>query len=350
MSRASGVIVLGMHRSGTSVATQMLTRLGLTGPAPSDEIPADDDNPRGYFESRTLTLLGDEVLLALGATWDAPPTVEEVSESLPILDRLMPRAQRAIEKLARAEPWVWKDPRTCVLLPFWSRLLGGGEPAVMVYRSARDVATSLLKRNGLPLAYGLALWERYTLSALQVARGRAIHIATYESLLADPQSWLAEIREFVVRHVHPSGDARPDAQGGDLIAPRSNWDCADLDPRTEQQRLLESYLGGVTGSHEVFATRDVPRESPTTDTLIKLRRTALSEENRSAMLWETRNALSAEVETKARIIADLQVQLEASGEQLAALRPYEEQAQILAARVAHLERRSLVHRVRGFLS
>ena len=68
------VLVVGMHRSGTSAVTGAVGRLGLAVPAAPDLVTGRPDNPV-HFESRALTDVDDAVLRAAGGTWSAPPVL-----------------------------------------------------------------------------------------------------------------------------------------------------------------------------------------------------------------------------------------------------------------------------------
>jgi hypothetical protein len=62
------ILVLGMHRSGTSALTGTLAKLGAS--LPKDLMPANESNPRGYWESLGLVKLHDELLASAGSSWD----------------------------------------------------------------------------------------------------------------------------------------------------------------------------------------------------------------------------------------------------------------------------------------
>ena len=57
-STRTAVLVLGMHRSGTSSLAGTLVKLG--GTAPLNLVPADPDNTRGFWKSWVLMALNDE--------------------------------------------------------------------------------------------------------------------------------------------------------------------------------------------------------------------------------------------------------------------------------------------------
>ena len=81
MSRV--VVVAGAGRSGTSTVAGALTKLGLHLPQP--EVPADDTNPRGFFESQWVVDF-HKGLLNRGPvvrTLDARPEAQGLTERLP---------------------------------------------------------------------------------------------------------------------------------------------------------------------------------------------------------------------------------------------------------------------------
>jgi hypothetical protein len=75
---AVGVVVLGMHRSGTSAVAGMLVEAGFDGGRAPDLAAGDEGNPRGFFERWSLLARHDALLRQLGASWDVPPTSEQV--------------------------------------------------------------------------------------------------------------------------------------------------------------------------------------------------------------------------------------------------------------------------------
>ena len=61
------VLVLGMHRSGTSAVAGAVHLLGAE--PPKHLIPAAADNPSGFFEATTVLGVNDWILKAGGSTW-----------------------------------------------------------------------------------------------------------------------------------------------------------------------------------------------------------------------------------------------------------------------------------------
>ena len=143
-SPKSCVLVLGMHRSGTSALTRALHSSGLC--VTTDNLPANEANPHGYFESRSLMDVNDRILAELGGEWSAPPDLEEGFEQAPQLIQLSGLARATLQRVLPAGA-VWKDPRNCLLMPIWRQMIDERSPALLIWREPSEVARSLGKRN-----------------------------------------------------------------------------------------------------------------------------------------------------------------------------------------------------------
>src|SRR6516225_10357393 len=65
---STAVIVLGMHRSGTSALAGALHHLGVE--LGEHLMPASPDNQRGYWEHRDIVAVNHRLMAELGAAWD----------------------------------------------------------------------------------------------------------------------------------------------------------------------------------------------------------------------------------------------------------------------------------------
>ncbi|HEY9142813.1 MAG TPA: hypothetical protein VIM90_02130, partial [Arenimonas sp.] len=123
------LIVLGMHRAGTSALAGALDALGV--PLGRQMVPAQADNPGGYWENAEGVQIHERLLLALGRGWDdlrpLPEGWLDTEAGLAAAAALEAWLQR---DFAGQPLWAFKDPRTCRLLPLWQRVLGrlGIEP------------------------------------------------------------------------------------------------------------------------------------------------------------------------------------------------------------------------------
>src|SRR6202035_3342517 len=81
--RPCGVVVLGMHRSGTSAFAGTLSRAGFFAGKNADLLPAASDNRNGFFERFDVNGLNNELLAELGGAWDSPPQRQSFKDCLP---------------------------------------------------------------------------------------------------------------------------------------------------------------------------------------------------------------------------------------------------------------------------
>ena len=201
MPEGPWVLVIGCHRSGTSAVTGALVALGLQGVDPADRIEGLTSNPE-HWESLGVALYDEALLARVDASWDAPPPL--ASEPLVVDDEgLADPAEVMATAYPAPGPLVWKDPRACLLLPYWRRQLPAPLTAVFVWREPLGVARSLHTRDGMPLVDGLALWERYNRSAASGLQGVDTYVVDYDQVLEDPEGtigaiagWMAGLGRF----------------------------------------------------------------------------------------------------------------------------------------------------------
>jgi hypothetical protein len=197
MTRIDGVAVLGMHRAGTSAVTRVLGRMGLAVSRPEDSVRG-PWNPAGHFESRRLMHLDDELLSQMGCAWWHPPPADLAYPAFAARIRTSGRqARRTFRRAYPHRDWAWKDPRACVLLPFWRRALSDRVAAVIVLRNPLDVAESLQRRNDTSTQFGVALWARYMRLVAGHASGMPVLVTRFEDLLADPAGWTQSTARFL---------------------------------------------------------------------------------------------------------------------------------------------------------
>lgn len=184
------LLVLGMHRSGTSALTRTLSLLGAD--LPRNLYAARKDNPTGYWESADWIELHDELLAACGRSWDSPLPIPP--EAL-TPQALAPYRARLVENLrgdfANSPMFVAKDPRICRLLPLWRAALadaGFAPRHVIIVRHPDEVAASLGVRNEMPRETALLLWMRHLLESERASRGMPRVFVSYDALLADWQA------------------------------------------------------------------------------------------------------------------------------------------------------------------
>ena len=158
------VIVLGMHRSGTSALTGVLTMLGA--PMPKNPMIAHEINSKGFFESIAIMDVNNAILTAGRQRWRDWFPLDLHTQAI---QALKPRIAEVIaQEFGDADFVAVKDPRMCRLMPLWLPAIRsqGYEPlVVLLYRHPLEVAESLRARYNMPLCDGLLLWLRYVLEA-----------------------------------------------------------------------------------------------------------------------------------------------------------------------------------------
>lgn len=184
-SRRTGVLVLGMHRSGTSALVRVLNLLGCD--LPKTLIGANKSNESGHWESSAIARLNDRILGSAGTHWDDWLEFNPGWLSSPRRPDFEAEALETLASEFGTSPlFVLKDPRICRLAPFWLDTLraAGVEPLIIVpLRNPLEVAASLSARNGMSTGLGQLLWLRHLLDAEASTRGQPRCFVSYDRLL-----------------------------------------------------------------------------------------------------------------------------------------------------------------------
>ena len=231
------IILIGMHRSGTSLLSRMLENLGLFLGKSKDE-----NNEAIFFQS-----INDWLLRQTGGSWDNPAPIQYLFDSPEILKRTTDYVRRYLLTSPRAalytgwfhylrhrrltplsRPWGWKDPRNTFTLPIWLDIFPKLK-VIHLHRPGTDVALSLRRRgrrefrlqhwyHSLPLLHwirpkrggfvhslrcdhldsGLALWNEYMEQGnhhVAALKKRAFDIS-FETLVREPVRSLTPLAGF----------------------------------------------------------------------------------------------------------------------------------------------------------
>ena len=184
------LLVLGMHRSGTSALAGLLCQQGFQ--APQNHDGGDAHNPTGYWEPQQIRAFHNNLLEGAQSSWEDPllPVLPWQPQHLgPALADL---EQALADDFPAADPQavaLIKDPRQCRLLPLWTALFEQRPfqvAVVLAVRQPEAVAASLVNRDQLPLDRALLLWLSHTLEAERATRHLPRLVLSYEQLLQDP--------------------------------------------------------------------------------------------------------------------------------------------------------------------
>ena len=186
-----------MHRSGTSLVAKCFEvfgyGLGETLMAPSD------DNPKGFFEDLDVVELNDLLLQENGSNWDAPVFVGQQPLSWSN-DQLEAGVSLLKVKLEHEPRLAIKDPRLCLVLPYWRAVAQRIDVPLrvcLVYRNPLDIAASLHQRNELPHLVGLGLTHAYWTQLLRDTEPSSF-VINYDNFLDDPSATLKGIEGWLI--------------------------------------------------------------------------------------------------------------------------------------------------------
>lgn len=247
MPRPVALVVLGMHRSGTSALTRFLSLRGAA--LPGELLPAVvGDNDRGFWESRDFLDRHERFFSDTGTHWTDPvlmdPAVFETGESKALEDDLVDLLAR---NFADAPLFVIKDPRICRLVPVWSRALarfGADVRFVHTTRKPLEIAASLAQRDGLPVPASLMIWLAHCIDAERGSRGNPRVFVAFEDLLSDWRSVAAHVaNELGLAWPRGEADAAPDID-------------AFLSPDLRRHKIDRAPSSGETPLHSLVTAWD----------------------------------------------------------------------------------------------
>jgi hypothetical protein len=166
------LIILGMHRSGTSYLAYLLHRLGAS--LPADIIGPGYGNFLGHWEPKNLVGIDDEVLDALKMRWDDARSIDPAWFSSECAACFVQRIRlQILHDYENIELLLIKDPRICRLLPLYLaalRTLDIEPLVVLLIRPVQQVVMSLARRDSLPPELCTLLWTRSIIEAEHYSR------------------------------------------------------------------------------------------------------------------------------------------------------------------------------------
>ena len=163
-----------------------------------------------------------------------------------------------LENAFPVEPWAFKDPRLCVLLPFWRAVAEERAGALLVVRHPMEIALSLHRRNGLPLTEGLAMWEYHLGQAMENLNGMAVLATRYEDAVADPAGWCEATASWLQRLglIAATRNGRPVASEWiDSALRHQDSDRESTDLMSAAQHSLYDALLESCGLHEAWSAK-----------------------------------------------------------------------------------------------
>jgi hypothetical protein len=197
MPSASGklVVVLGMHRSGTSAITRALAALGaelgnrLLAPLPGV-------NDKGFFEDYDILLINHELLGAAGLEWHTLGQIDLSRIGTQQLAAFRARAVATLRAKCAGRTFALKDPRLARLMPFWQPIfdeIGIPVTYVIAVRNPISVVKSLAKRDSMSEDKSYLLWLSHVVPSLIDTQQKPRAFIDYDRMLDDPSCALADL-------------------------------------------------------------------------------------------------------------------------------------------------------------
>jgi len=189
------VVVLGMHRSGTSLVAGILEKLGVN--MGKRQVGIHWSNPLGHYENIDFIKMDDKILKKAGGTWDNPPEISDILR-LTSDKKLMSE----IEKVVRRNEdviWGWKVPTTSLTIELYLPFLTNPH-FIVCYRDPEAIARSLKERDDMDREKALQLTDYYIRSIKEFFKRhpelKYIEIQ-YEELIENPKEIIYRLIDFL---------------------------------------------------------------------------------------------------------------------------------------------------------
>lgn len=297
-TKRNGIVILGMHRSGTSMLSGLLVE-GCGYQVGSPLIQPGPANQKGFYELVSVVYQNDYFMEEQNVDWhrnvlhfDAHVALRQLHDEKVNFKY----GKRALDFYndENNTPWLQKDPRMyvqcvcisngfaflvaslktfvsytrrCITLPTWLHLLDSEPAIVFTYRHPLQVAQSLYERNDMELKNGLRLWIMYNMRAIQNSRGHCRVVTSNTALLLNPFKEVTRIRneltskcgvleppatltqevvnEFVdptlQQHDKKKKKSMRDEEDGQIIAKHNDGTCIVYDYKSQHDTTSQEY-------------------------------------------------------------------------------------------------------------
>lgn len=206
------LLVLGMHRSGTSAMAGALTLSGFH--AGADLLPPSKFNPKGYFESKTVNEINDEYLALHDRRWDDPREMSYLSTQEPCCQKLIEKINAFIAREGTSHSsLLFKDPRMCRALPLWMPSLlrnTSSIGAVIMIRDPAEVVASLIRRENMNPSKAALLYSVYLLDAELYSRNLKRVVLDFSDLISKPANAIDKIMSSLLPKSGATIDSKAD--------------------------------------------------------------------------------------------------------------------------------------------
>ena len=192
------ILVLGMHRSGTSALTGLLSLLDVH--LGSELMKANFANEKGYFENEYIVNFNDKILKKLNSSWDDIFFDYDLKKDLITQSDIEELKNIMLQEFSSNTLFAIKDPRICYLFPLYEEVLKGLQIEIKIllpYRNPIEVSQSLEKRDNFSLEKSIALWLNHFLEAELRSREYPRYFLKFDNLLNETEEVIKKIDKFL---------------------------------------------------------------------------------------------------------------------------------------------------------
>jgi hypothetical protein len=262
------IIVLGAHRSGTSLVTRLINMMGAYFAIGETALGANEENPKGFWERWDVIAANDSILKHYGCAWDKLAKWEFTDTPAKADGSVLASTTESIKKvileLDANRPWVVKDPRMCLTWPHWKPHLE--IPVVVcVYRNPMEIARSLKTRNEFSFSQSMALWEYYATGVANAIRDVPTIFVSHQDMIKDPVGTVKALFESLQKHEIQGLRMPSDREITSFIDPtlyRSKGKEEVLEEMVTpyQKRLMEMLSGKLPADKTLYKPTEISQD------------------------------------------------------------------------------------------
>jgi len=216
--------VIGMHRSGTSCLTGILSKLGFYSGVKSNQFSPDEFNQTGYFEDKSIVDCNEHILarefrvfesqsnkdieiykaivnnLGYKQGWIYGAWVSQQRTTLKNVDLLIRNAlSKFLVDKKKDDILLIKDPRLSLNLHRWADFIDF-KAVLIIVRDPEYVAQSLYRRDGLSPKLSSDLYCLYNYLAFKAVKNIPHLYIDYAKLISEPSKEVERILTFLNQH------------------------------------------------------------------------------------------------------------------------------------------------------
>jgi hypothetical protein len=187
------VVVIGMHRAGTSMISGIIHRLGIV--MGESMLGSVWSNPLGLYEDEEFVKINKKILNNVNSNWYNIPDRREIST---VDSQIIEYVEDSIRKRKKhGSPWGWKDPRTTITYPIYHEFLSNPY-IIKCTRDVTNIAMSLKRKNDIPVRKGEILAGKY-FERMENTIPNQLPCKTvkYEEVLSNPEEEINDICDFL---------------------------------------------------------------------------------------------------------------------------------------------------------